>query len=107
MEQTLEIMDRMGLSDEECRFLKNNQVALYFKGFYDRFTRYIRENGITVEFLQYNQFMKQLRKSELFVEYRTVRFENGDPKKAAILDFRAIQETCDVDGFIRSQIAAV
>ena len=107
VEQTLEIMDRMGLSDEECKFLKDNQVALYFKGFYDRFTRYIRENGITVEFLQYNQFMKQLRKSELFVEYRTVRFGNGEPKKAAILDFGAIQETCDVDGFIRAQIAAL
>jgi len=82
-------------------------VALYFKGFYDRFTRYIRENAITVEHLQYNQFMKQLKKSELFLEYRTVRFGNGDPKLAAVLDYKAIQEVCDVDGFLKAQAAAI
>ena len=64
VEQSLEIMDRMGLAEDECRFLDDGKlVALHVKGFYDRFTRYIRENAITTEHLQYNQFMKQDRKS--------------------------------------------
>lgn len=108
VEQSLEIMDRMGLSDEECKFIEGGLVALHFKSFYDRFTRYIRENGIVVEHLQYDQFMRQLRKSVLFLEMRTVRFGGGgDPKKAAVLDYEAIQEACDVDGFIKSQIDAL
>ncbi len=107
VEQTLEIMDRMGLTDEECKFIRDGQVALHFKGFYDRFTRYIRENAITAEYLQYNQFMKQIQKADFFVETRTVRFGGGDPKKAVVLDFHAIQEVCDVDGFLKSQPAAL
>ena len=107
VEQTLEIIDRMGLTDEECKFLQDGEVALYFKGFYDRFTRYIRENGITTEFLQFGQFMTQLRKSNLYLGTRCVRFASGDPKRAAILDYRAIQEVCDVEGFIQSRIAVL
>jgi hypothetical protein len=103
VEQTLEIMDRMGLTDEECRYLEGDQVALYFKGFYDRFTRYIRENAISVEYLQYPQFIRQLHKSELFVETKTVRFGDGEPRRASVLDFPTIQQKCDVDGFIKSQ----
>ena len=103
VEQTLEIMDRMGLTDEECKFLEQGRVAIHFKGVYDRFTRYIRENAITTEYLQYNQFMKQLRKSDLYVGDRTVRMDSGDPKKTAVLDFETIQARCDVDGFIKSQ----
>jgi len=103
VEQTLEIMDRMGLTDEECKFLEQGRVAIHFKGVYDRFTRYIRENAITTEHLQYNQFMKQLRNSDLYLGDRTVRMGSGDPKKTAVLDFEAIQMRCDVDGFIKSQ----
>ena len=104
VEQTLEIMDRMGLTDEECKFLESGRVAIHFKGIYDRFTRYIREHAITTEHLQYNQFMKQLRKSDLFVEMRTVRMGSGDPKKAAVLDYEAIRQKSEVDGFIKTQV---
>ena len=104
VEHSLEIMDRMGLTDEECKHMDNGLVAIYFKGFYDRFTRYIRENAITAEHLPYEEFMRQLRKSELFLESRIVRFGSGDPKRATVLDYTTIQEKCDVDGFIRSQI---
>jgi hypothetical protein len=106
IEQTLEIFDRMGLTDEECRFLGGDEVALYFKGFYDRFTRYIRENAIMTEYLQYNQFLKQLRKSELFVETRAVRFAGGEPKKAHILNYARVREVCDVEGFLKAPVDA-
>ena len=103
VENTLSIMDRMGLTDEECRFLDKGLVAIHFKSFYDRFTRYIRENAITAEHLPYEEFMRQLKKSELFLEAKSVRFGNGEVKKAVVLDFALIQEKCDVDGFIKSQ----
>lgn len=97
-------MDRMGMTDEECRFLDEDHVAIHFKGVYDRFTEYIRTKGITTEHLQYNQFMKQLRKSDLFVEMKAIRMGSGDLKKAAVLDYAEMKKRCDVDGFIRSQI---
>ena len=54
-----------------------------------------------VECLPYAQFMKQLRKSDLFVETRTVRF-GDDPKKAVILNYELLRKKCDVDGFLHS-----
>ena len=104
VEQSLEIMDRMGMTDEECRFLDADHVAIHFKGVYDRFTEYIRTKAITTEHLQYGQFMKQLRKSDLYVETKVIRMGSGDPKKAAVLDYAEIKRRCDVDGFIKSQI---
>ena len=104
VEHSLEIMDRMGLTDEECKFLGNGLVAVYFRGFYDRFTRYIRENAITAEHLAYEEFMRQLKKSEMFLDIRTVRMGGGDPKRAAVLDYTTIQQRCDVEGFIRSRV---
>ncbi len=104
VERTLEIMDRMGLNDEVCKILDDGTVAIRFKGFYDRFTRYIRENGIVAEILSFEQFMSQLRRTEMYLETRTVRFAGGDPKSATILDFDMIKERCNVEGFIQAQI---
>ena len=58
-------------------------------------------NGWTIT--QYPQFIRQLHKSELFVETKTVRFGDGEPRRASVLDFPTIQQKCDVDGFIKSQ----
>ena len=104
VEQSLEIMDRMGLSDEECRFLDDSHVAIYFKGMYDRFTRYIRENAIITEYLQYGQFMKQLRKSDLFLESKVVRMGNSDLRRTTVLNYEEIKRRCDVDGFLKAQV---
>ena len=105
VEQSLEIMDRMGLSSEECRFLDASHVAIHFKGIYDRFTRYIRENAITTETLQYGQFMKQLRKSEVYVDAKVIRMGSGELRRSVILDYEAIKQRCDVDGFLRSSMS--
>lgn len=101
VELTFEVMDRMGLTADECRFLEGGIVAIHIKGIYDRYTRYRRDNAIVVECLPYAQFMKQLRKSDLFVETRTVRF-GDDPKKAVILNYELLRKKCDVDGFLHS-----
>ena len=51
--------------------------------------------------------MRQIRKSDLFLESRIVRFGDGAPKRAVVLNFKAIREVCDVDGFINSHIDAL
>ena len=103
VEQTLEVMDRMGLNEDECRILDDGNVALYFKGFYDRYTQYRREHAIMGECLPYAQFMKQLRKSDLYTCDRTVRM--GDVrKKTVLLNYALLRQRCDVDGFLGTQI---
>lgn len=103
VEQTLEVIDRMGLSDEECRILDENSVAIHFRSVYDRYTQYRRDHAILGECLPFSQFMKQLRKSELYLETRTVRF-GDDPKKAVILNYGLLRQRCDIEGFLQSQV---
>ena len=103
VEQTLEVMDRMGLNADECRMLDDGNVAIWFKGVYDRYTQYRRDHAIGGESLGYSQFMKQLRKSDLFVGTRSVRI-GEDVKKAMILDFTLICARCDVDGFLHTHV---
>ncbi|MCL1965302.1 MAG: DNA primase [Firmicutes bacterium] len=99
VEQTLEVMDRMGLDEEECRMLENGtQAAVHFKGVYDRYTKYRRDHAIVGECLTYAQFMRQLRKSELYVDERPVRF-NSEVHWAVILNYATLRQRCDVTGF--------
>lgn len=103
VEQTLEVIDRMGLSDEDCRILDDDNIAIHFRGVYDRYTQYRRDHAILGECLPYSQFMKQLRKSELYIETRTVRF-GDDPKKAIILHYGLLRQRCDIEGFLQTQV---
>ena len=58
-----------------------------------------RDYAITGECLPYNQFLKQLRQSDFFIESnKTMRFGN-ETKKAWALDFSILKERCDVSGF--------
>ena len=101
VELTLEVIDRMGLSDEECRYLDDGNVAIYFRGIYDRYTQYRRDHAIYGECLPYAQFMKQLRKSDLYVDSHLVRFRDG-PKRAVLLNDALLRKHCDIDGFLHS-----
>ena len=104
VEQTLEIIDRMGLDDESCKMLENStQVAIHFKSVYDRYTKYRRDHAIIGECLTYPQFMRQLWKSDLYVETKAVRF-SGDVRKAAVLNYEILKRRCDVSGFMGTEI---
>ena len=99
VEQTLEIMDRMGLDDDSCKILEDGKlVAIFFKGVYDRYTKYRRDHAIGGECLTYAQFMRQLRKSDLFVEDRSVRFNSGI-RWAVVMNYATMKQRCDVAGF--------
>ena len=98
VEQTLEVMDRMGLDEEQCRVMNDGKdIAIHFKGAYDRYTKYRRDHAILGECLTYSQFMRQLWKSDLYIETKVVRFGN-ETKKAAILDYAMLAQRCDVSG---------
>ena len=102
VELTLDVINRMGLSDEECRYLDGGKVAIHFRGIYDRYTRYRRECDLRDECLSYEEFMKQLKKSDLYLETKVVRF--GDTtKKAAVLNDKALRERCDIESFLQAQ----
>ena len=103
VEQTLEVIDRMGLTADEFRTLPDGNAAFFFKGFYDRYTQYRRDHAIVGECLPYSQFIKQLRKSDLFVEAKTIRF-GEDTKHAMILNYPLLRSRCDIDGFLQSQV---
>lgn len=99
VEQTLEVMDRMGLGPENCRMLEDGQIAIHFKSVYDQLTKYRRDHAIVGECLAYPAFMRQLRKSDLYVEDKPIRF-GSDLKKATVLNYAALKQRCDVAGFL-------
>ena len=104
VEQTLEVMDRMTVSPEYCAFSKDGkEVAFLFARFYDQYTKYRRDHAIYGECLPYNQFIKQLKKSDLFVGYKTARIGPGTPK-AYVLNYELIRQRCDVTGFLGTDV---
>jgi hypothetical protein len=67
VEQSLEIMARMGL-DEGTDFRVSEdgaQISMRFGRIYDRFTKYRRDHAIVGECLEFRQFLKQIRNSDL------------------------------------------
>ena len=104
IEQTLEVMDRMTVSQEHCAFSKDGkEVAFLFSRFYDEYTKYRRDHAICGECLPYGQFIKQLKKSDLFLAFKTFRIGGGTPK-AFVLDYELIQKRCDVSGFLGTDV---
>ena len=99
IELTLEGMARMGLYASEWTIMENlDHVAIYFKLCYDRYTQYRRDHAITGECLDYAQFLKQLRQSDLFIAYKPVRI-SGMLKRAYVLDYEEILKRCDIASF--------
>lgn len=104
VEQTLEVMDRMTVSPEYCAFSKDGkEVSFLFARFYDQYTKYRRDHAIYGECLPYNQFIKQVKKSDLFVGYKTARIGPGTPK-AYVLNYELIRQRCDVTGFLGTDV---
>jgi len=103
VEQTLEVIDRMGLTNDEFRTLPDGNAAFYVKGFYDRYTQYRRDHAITGECLPYTQFMKQLKKSDMYMEMKVIRF-GDDTRRAIILNYPMMRQRCDIDGFLHSNV---
>ena len=100
VEQSLEIMARMGLNEGTDFRLSDDgaQISMRFGRIYDRFTKYRRDHAIVGECLEFRQFLKQIRNSDLFIAYRQTRFDDLNTK-AYVLDYQAILARCDVASF--------
>lgn len=100
VEQTLEIMARMKMApNQDYTFDKGGRIiGIRFCDVYDRYTKYRRDYAVTGGCLPYNQFLKQLRQSDFFLESnKTMRFGN-ETKKAWALDFSILKERRDLSG---------
>jgi hypothetical protein len=108
IEQSLEIMARMGLdSGTDFKVSEDEkQIAIRFPRIYDRFTKYRRDYAIVGECLDYRQFLKQIRNSDLFLEYKQTRFDDANTK-AYVLDYQAILVRCDINSFTHEVIPSL
>ena len=48
--------------------------------------------------MSFEQFKKQLRNSDLYVDYKNVRFESGTAK-ATVLNYALLRQRCEITGF--------
>ncbi len=103
VELTLEVISRMGLTADEFRTTQDGYAAFHFRAFYDRYTQYRRDHAIVGECLPYTQFMKQLRKSDLYIADRAVVFEDAR-HKAVLLNYDLLRQRCDIEGFLATQV---
>jgi putative DNA primase/helicase len=101
VEQTLEIMSRMGLDPRnEYAILENGKVlALWLNHIYDRYTKYRKDYAIVGETLTYAQFKKQLQHSDYYLESNISRRLGADVRKVWTLNFELLSARCDVSGF--------
>jgi ABC-type dipeptide/oligopeptide/nickel transport system ATPase component len=101
VEQTLEIMSRMGLDPKsEYDIIDNGKVlALWLNHVYDRYTKYRKDYAIVGETLTYAQFKKQLQHSDYFLESNISRRLGSAVRKVWTLNYELLSARCDVSGF--------
>ena len=70
----------MTVCHDHCGYSKDGkEIGFLFARFYDQYTKYRRDHAIYGECLPYNQFIKQLKKSDLFIAYKSFRIGGGTP----------------------------
>ncbi len=101
VEQTLEIMSRMGLDPKsEYAIIDNGKVlALWLNHIYDRYTKYRKDYAIVGETLTYAQFKKQLQHSDYYLESNVLKRMGSDVRKVWTLNYELLSTRCDVSGF--------
>lgn len=106
VEQTLEIMSRMGLDPKsEYSICEDGKVlALWLNHVYDRYTKYRKDYAIVGETLTYAQFKKQLQHCEFFLESNVQKRLGTENRKVWTLDYTLLKERCDVSGFEITEI---
>lgn len=101
VEQTLEIMSRMGLDPKtEFAIIDDGKVlALWLNHVYDAYTKYRKDYAIIGETLSYAQFKKQLQHSDFFIESNVQKRIGSDNRKVWTLNYELLKARCDVSGF--------
>jgi hypothetical protein len=106
VEQTFEIMSRMGLDPKsEYSISADGKVlSLWMNHVYDRYTKYRKDYAIYGEVLPYAQFKKQLVHSDFFLESNVTKRFGSDIHKAWTIDYLILKARCDVSGFEITEI---
>jgi len=101
VEQTLEVMSRMGLDPKsEYAIIDDGKVlALWLNHVYDRYTKYRKDYAIAGETLTYAQFKKQLQHSDYFLESNVSKRIAGETRKVWTINYELLCDRCDVSGF--------
>jgi len=101
VEQTLEIMSRMGLDpNSEYSISTDGKVlSLWMNHVYDRYTKYRKDYAIVGEILTYAQFKKQLMHSDFFLESNVQKRLGSENRRVWTLNYVLMKEKCDVSGF--------
>ena len=101
VEQTFEIMARMGLNDKTDYNLSEDKTKLFIRlsQVYDQYTKYRKDYAIVGEVLTYAQFRKQLMHSDVFLQHNVQHKFNGKNCKCWVINYQTLLEHCDVSGF--------
>jgi putative DNA primase/helicase len=106
VEQTLEIMSRMGLDpkSEYCISEDGKVLALWLNHVYDRYTKYRKDYAIVGEILTYAQFKKQLKHCDFFIDSNVQKRMGSENRKVWLLNYEILKSRCDVSGFEITEI---
>ena len=101
VEQTFEVMSRMGLINGTDYQLSADRTKLYIRirGIYDQYTRYRRDYAVAGEVLPYDQFKKQLIHSDVLLQGNIQHKFNGKNDRCYLVDYQMLASRCDVSGF--------
>lgn len=104
VEQTFEVMSRMGLSEGIDYELSADKANLYIKiaKIYDRYTGYRKEYAVLGEVLTYAQFRKQLMHSDIMIQANVQHRFKGKNDKCFLIDYQLLASRCEVTGFENS-----
>lgn len=107
IDQTFEIMSRMGLNPKEDYSLSDDGTLLYlrFPKIYDDYTRYRKDFAIQGEVLTYSEFRRQLKHSDLYVDSNVQRRMGERNQKVWVIRFDVLRQRAAVDGFVTEDIA--
>ena len=101
VEQTFEVMSRMGLRREIDYDFSDDGATMYIRltQLYDQYTKYRRDYAVVGEVLTYSQFRKQLIHSDVFIQGNYQRKFKGVNSKCFVIDYQLLRSRCDVGGF--------
>ena len=106
VEQTLEIMSRMGLDPKSEYTLCDGDtvLALRLNPVYDKYTKYRKDYAVVGETLTYSQFKKQLAHSDYFLESNVQKRIGSENRRVWTLNYELMKARCDVSGFEITEI---
>ena len=106
VEQTLEIMSRMGLDPKSEYTLCDGDtvLALRLNPVYDKYTKYRKDYAVVGETLTYSQFKKQLAHSDYFLESNVQKRIGSENRRVWTLNYELLKARCDVSGFEITEI---